>query len=54
MPRNQPDAAELVEEAMKTTSVVMFGQRQGSFARKRRATPVVPEHPEQASLFSLS
>ncbi len=51
MPRNQPDAAELVEEAMKTASGVMFGQRQGSFARERRATPVVPE---QASLFSLS
>ena len=47
----QPDPASLVEGAMDTASIVVFGQRPGSLARKRRAKPVVPE---QASLFSLS
>jgi hypothetical protein len=40
-----------LKEAMDTASVVVFGQRPDSLARKRRARPVVPE---QASLFSLS
>jgi hypothetical protein len=46
-----PNPASLVEGAMVTASIVVFGQRPGSLARKRRARPVVPE---QASLFSLS
>ena len=51
MPDTQPNPANLVEEAMDTASVVVFGQRPDSLARKRRARPVVRE---QASLFSLS
>jgi len=47
----QPDPASLVEGAMDTASIVVFGQPPESLARKRRARPVVPE---QASLFSLS
>ncbi|MGA8439409.1 MAG: hypothetical protein WB762_29080 [Candidatus Sulfotelmatobacter sp.] len=50
-PDAQPDPANLLEEAMDTASLVVFGQRLGALARKRRARPVVPE---QASLFSLS
>jgi hypothetical protein len=47
----QSDPAGLVEGAMDTASIVVFGQRPGSLAKKRRTKPVVPE---QASLFSLS
>jgi hypothetical protein len=47
----RPDPASLVEGAMDTTSIVVFGQRPGPLAKKRRTKPVVPE---QASLFSLS
>src|SRR5208282_558550 len=47
----QPDPASLVEGAMDTASIVVFGQRPGSLAKRRRTKPVVPE---QASLFSLS
>ena len=47
----QPDPTSLVEGAMDTASIVVFGQRPGSLAKKRRTKPVVPE---QASLFSLS
>src|SRR6202140_1264750 len=47
----QPNPASLVEGAMDTASIVVFGQRPGSLAKKRRTEPVVPE---QASLFSLS
>ena len=48
MPDPQPDPANLVTEAMDSTSV--FGQRAASLTRKRRTRAVVPE---QASLFSL-
>jgi len=51
LPVTQPYPASLVEEVMDTASVVVFGQRPGSLARKRRARPLVPEQP---SLFSLS
>ena len=51
MPDAHPDPANVIAEAMDTTSVVVFGQRPGALARKRRARPIVPE---QASLFSLS
>jgi hypothetical protein len=47
----QPNPASLVEGAMDSASIVVFGQRQGTLAKKRRTKPVVPE---QASLFSLS
>ena len=47
----QSDPAGLVEGAMDTALIVVFGQRPGSLAKKRRTKPVVPE---QASLFSLS
>jgi len=50
-PATPPNPACLVECAMATASIVVFGQRQGSLAKKRRTKPVVPE---QASLFSLS
>jgi hypothetical protein len=40
MPDAQPSPANLVEEAMDTASVVVFGQRPDSLARKRRARPV--------------
>jgi hypothetical protein len=51
LPDTQPDPAGLVEKVMNTASVVVFGQRPESLARKRRKRPEVPE---QASLFSLS
>ena len=48
----QPDPASLVEGAMDTASIVVFGQRPQSLSgKRRRGRPVVPE---QASLFSLS
>jgi len=47
----QPNPASLVEGAMDAASIVVFGQRPGSLAKKRRTKPFVPE---QASLFSLS
>jgi hypothetical protein len=47
----QTDPASLVEGAIDTGPVVVFGQRPGSLARKRRTKAVVPE---QASLFSVS
>jgi hypothetical protein len=40
MPDAQPSPANLVEEAIDTASVVVFGQRPDSLARKRRARPV--------------
>jgi hypothetical protein len=51
LPDTQPNPASLVEGAMDTASIVVFGQRPGSLAKKRRTKPVVPE---QASLFTLS
>jgi hypothetical protein len=50
IPDPQPDPANLVTEAMDSTSLVVFGQRAASLTRKRRTRAVVPE---QASLFSL-
>jgi hypothetical protein len=48
----QSDPASLVEDAMDTTSIVVFGQRpQALSGTKRRKRPAVPE---QASLFGLS
>ena len=48
----QPGPASLVEGAMDTASIVVFGRRPESLSgRRRRGRPVVPE---QASLFSLS
>ena len=48
----ESDPASLVEGAMDTTSVVVFGQRSGALsARKRRARPIAPN---QGSLFSSS
>jgi hypothetical protein len=47
----QPDPTSLVEGAMDTASIVVFGQRPQSLANKRRrGRPVVPE---QASLFGF-
>ena len=47
--RSEPAA--LVEEAIESSSVLIFGQRPGSLAgSRRRARPAVPE---QASLFGL-
>jgi site-specific recombinase XerD len=50
IPDPQPDPANLVTEAMDSTSLVVFGQRAASLTRKRRTRAVVPE---QASLSSL-
>ena len=47
----QSAPASLLEGALDTTSIVIFGQRPGPLVKKRRTKPVVPE---QASLFSLS
>src|SRR5437899_2139159 len=48
----QPDPTSLIEGAMDTTTIVVFGQRpQSLLDKRRRGRPVVPE---QASLFSLS
>ena len=47
----QSDPASLVEEALDSGSVLIFGQRPGSLSgRRRRGRPSVPE---QASLFSF-
>jgi hypothetical protein len=48
----QPDPARLVEGAMDTASIVVFGQRPQSLSGKRRRGRLAV--PEQASLFSLS
>jgi hypothetical protein len=49
---DQSDRAGLMESAMNTASIVVFGQRPQSLSgRRRRGRPVVPE---QASLFGLS
>jgi len=48
----QSDPASLVEGAMDTASIVVFGQRPQSLSgKRRRGRPVVPE---QASLFGFS
>ena len=48
----RPDSASLVEVAMDTASIVVFGQRPQSLSgKKRRGRPTVPE---QASLFGFS
>jgi hypothetical protein len=47
----QPDPTRLVEGALEPGAIVVFGQRPGSLAKKRRTRPVIPE---QASLFSSS
>jgi hypothetical protein len=48
----QPDPARLVEGAMDTASIVVFGQRPQSLSgKRRRGRPAVPE---QASLFGFS
>ena len=48
----QPDPAGLVEGAMDTASIVVFGQRPQSLSgKRRRGRPAVPE---QASLFGFS
>ena len=48
----QSDPAGLVESAMDSASIVVFGQRPQSLSgKRRRGRPVVPEQP---SLFSLS
>ena len=48
----QPDPASLVEGAMETASIVVFGQRlQSSSGRRRRVRLAVPE---QGSLFGCS
>jgi len=48
----ESDPGSLVEGAMETTSLVVFGQRCGALsARRRLARPIAPE---QGSLFSLS
>jgi superfamily II DNA or RNA helicase len=46
----QSDPASLVEEAIERSSVLIFGQRPGSPAGRRRGRPSVPE---QASLFNF-
>ncbi len=48
----QPDPASLVEEAIDTTSIVVFGQRPQSLSSKRRRGRIAV--PEQASLFGFS
>jgi hypothetical protein len=48
---SQPEPAGLVEGAMDTASVVVFGQRPPLSGKKRRGRPAVPE---QASLFGFS
>ncbi|MGB8582578.1 MAG: hypothetical protein WCD47_17290 [Candidatus Sulfotelmatobacter sp.] len=49
LPDTPPDPASLVEGAMDTASIVVFGQRPQSLsAKRRRGRPVVPE---QASFF---
>jgi hypothetical protein len=48
----QPDQASLVEDAMDTSSIVVFGQRpQALSGKRRRGRPAIPE---QASLFGFS
>ena len=48
----QYDPARLVEDAMDTASIVVFGQRPQSLSgKRRRGRPAVPE---QASLFGFS
>jgi len=48
----QPDPANLVEGAIDTASIVVFGQRPQSLSgRRRRGRPAVPEQP---SLFGFS
>ncbi|MGB8989580.1 MAG: hypothetical protein WCC37_23480 [Candidatus Sulfotelmatobacter sp.] len=48
----QPAPSSLIEGAMETTSVVVFGQRpQVLSGKRRRGRPAVPE---QASLFGFS
>jgi hypothetical protein len=42
MPDTQPNPENLVEEAMDTASVVVFGQQPDLLARKRRASPLSP------------
>ena len=51
MLETQPDPTSLVQGAMDTASIVVFGQRPQTLSGKRRARSAVPE---QASLFSLS
>jgi hypothetical protein len=48
----QPAPAGLVESAMDTASVVVFGQRPQSLSRRKRRDRLAV--PEQASLFGLS
>jgi hypothetical protein len=48
----QPGPASLVEEAMDTASIVVFGQRPQSLSGKRRRGRLAV--PEQASLFGFS
>src|SRR5258708_38206220 len=49
---DQSDPAALVESAMDSASIVVFGQRPQSLSgKRRRGRPVVPE---QASLFGFS
>ena len=49
---DQSDPAALVESAMHSASIVVFGQRPQSLSgKRRRGKPVVPE---QASLFGFS
>jgi hypothetical protein len=44
------EARDLIEEAIETSSILIFGQRPGASFRRPRARPAVPE---QASLFNF-
>jgi hypothetical protein len=51
MLETQPEPTSLVQSAMDTASIVVFGQRPQTLSgKRRRARSAVPE---QASLFSL-
>jgi len=52
LPDTRPDPVSLVEGAMDTGSIVVFGQRPQSLSGKRRRGRLAV--PEQASLFGFS